>query len=49
MDDHHLRCTVHGAFAPLIAALERAQVLELDSQEMTLEEIFHAAYRDQAS
>jgi ABC-2 type transport system ATP-binding protein len=48
VDDHHLRCTVHGAFAPLIAALTQAEVLELDSQEMTLDEIFHAAYRDQA-
>jgi ABC-2 type transport system ATP-binding protein len=49
VDDHHLQCTVHGAFAPLISALDEARVVELDSQEMSLEEIFHAAYRDRAS
>jgi ABC-2 type transport system ATP-binding protein len=44
LDDHHLRCTVRGPFAPLLAALDEARVLELDSEELSLEEVFLATY-----
>jgi ABC-2 type transport system ATP-binding protein len=42
--DHHLRCTVRGDFEPLLAALVPAGVIELDSQELSLEEVFLATY-----
>jgi ABC-2 type transport system ATP-binding protein len=42
--DHHLRCTVRGDFEPLLEALVRAGVVELDSEELSLEEVFLAAY-----
>ncbi|HYM96610.1 MAG TPA: ABC transporter ATP-binding protein [Candidatus Sulfotelmatobacter sp.] len=44
VDDHRLRCTVRGPFAPLVAALDEAKVLELDSEELSLEELFLATY-----
>ena len=44
VEDHHLRCTVRGAFAPVIAALDEARVVELDSEELSLEELFLATY-----
>ena len=44
IEDHHLRCTVRGAFAPVIAALDEATVVELDSEELSLEELFLASY-----
>jgi ABC-2 type transport system ATP-binding protein len=40
--DHHFTCTVQGTIAPLIHRLDRAGVVELDSHEMTLEEVFFA-------
>ena len=42
IDDHHLTCTVEGPMAPLLHRLEEAGVVELDSHEMTLEEVFFA-------
>ena len=41
-DDHHFTCTVQGTIAPLIHRLDKASVVELDSHEMTLEEVFFA-------
>ncbi|HKF19505.1 MAG TPA: ABC transporter ATP-binding protein [Candidatus Dormibacteraeota bacterium] len=42
-----LTCAVRGSFRPLLAALERAEVLNMVSHEPTLEEIFLAYYRDE--
>ncbi len=42
VDDHHLTCTVQGPIAPLLHRLDGARVVELDSHEMTLEEVFFA-------
>ncbi|HET7421634.1 MAG TPA: ABC transporter ATP-binding protein [Candidatus Dormibacteraeota bacterium] len=42
VDDHHFTCTVQGPIAPLLHRLEEAGVVELDSHEMTLEEVFFA-------
>jgi len=39
-----LTCAVHGAFGPLLALLSRAGVTELDSQELSLEELFFDYY-----
>jgi ABC-2 type transport system ATP-binding protein len=44
VEDHHVHCRVRGRFAPLLGALESAGVVELDSQEMSLEEVFLAEY-----
>lgn len=44
LTDHHLRCTVRGDFEPLLEALVPAGVVELDSEELSLEEVFLAAY-----
>jgi ABC-type multidrug transport system ATPase subunit len=40
VDDHHLSCAVQGSVAPLLAMLSDADVVELDSHELTLEEVF---------
>ncbi|MGA7911012.1 MAG: ABC transporter ATP-binding protein [Candidatus Dormiibacterota bacterium] len=40
--DHHVFCRMQGDFGPFIAALEPAGILELDSEEMSLEEVFLA-------
>lgn len=40
VDDHHLTCAVRGSVAPLLAMLSHADVVELDSHELTLEEVF---------
>jgi ABC-2 type transport system ATP-binding protein len=44
LTDHRLRCTVRGDFEPLLEALIPAGVLELDSEELSLEEVFLAAF-----
>jgi ABC-2 type transport system ATP-binding protein len=49
LSDHHLRCTVRGAFEPLLEALVTAGVVELDSEELSLEEVFLATYRKPAA
>lgn len=40
VDDHHLACAVQGSVAPLLSALSAADVVELDSHELSLEEVF---------
>lgn len=42
VEDHHLTCTVQGPISPLLHGLDKAAVVELDSHEMTLEEVFFA-------
>jgi ABC-2 type transport system ATP-binding protein len=38
--DHHLSCAVQGSIAPLLPVLSAANVVELDSHELSLEEVF---------
>ncbi len=40
VDDHHLSCAVQGSVGPLLRALSAAAVVELDSHELSLEEVF---------
>ena len=40
--DHVVSCSVHGSVGPLLHRLEAAGVVELDSHEMSLEELFFA-------
>jgi ABC-type multidrug transport system ATPase subunit len=42
VEDHRFTCTVQGPIAPLLHRLDEAGVIELDSHEMTLEEVFFA-------
>ena len=42
--DHHVHCTITGGMAPLIAVLQPATILALDSAEMSLEEVFLSQY-----
>jgi ABC-2 type transport system ATP-binding protein len=44
VEDHRVQCRVQGRIAPLLDALEPAGVVELDSQELSLEEVFLAEY-----
>lgn len=44
MTDHHMSWKVHGEFEPLLQTLAGAYVVELDSQELSLEEVFLATY-----
>ncbi len=46
VEDDRLRCAVRGSFAPLLDALAPADIRELDSRELTLEELFVAEYGD---
>lgn len=46
VEDHHLRCIVRGSFAPLLDALAGSDVLNLNSHEPTLEEVFLTYYRE---
>lgn len=39
-DAGHVRCAVHGSVKPLLDQLAAADVVELDSQELSLEEVF---------
>jgi ABC-2 type transport system ATP-binding protein len=48
VEDHHLSCTVHGGFGPLLQVLGREQVLNLVTHEPTLEDVFLAYFRDPA-
>jgi ABC-2 type transport system ATP-binding protein len=47
VEDHHMTCTVHGSFAPLLQALGRSEVLNLVTHEPSLEEVFLAYFRDE--
>ena len=40
VDGHVVSCTVHGEVGPLLAVLSRWGVVELDSRELSLEEVF---------
>jgi ABC-2 type transport system ATP-binding protein len=40
VEDQLLTCAVHGSVAPLLDVLSAADVVELDSHEMSLEEVF---------
>lgn len=40
VDDHVLTCGVHGDIGPLMGVLTAAGVVELDSHELSLEEVF---------
>jgi ABC-2 type transport system ATP-binding protein len=40
VDDHRLSCAVQGSIAPLLSVLSGANVVELDSHELSLEEVF---------
>jgi ABC-2 type transport system ATP-binding protein len=40
IDDHHLSCAVQGSVAPLLRVVSAADVVELDSHELSLEEVF---------
>ena len=44
--DHRVRCTVHGSFAPLMSAIAGSEVVKLTSHEPSLEEVFLTYYRD---
>lgn len=46
VDDRHVRCSVRGSFGPLLTALGSAAVREIDSRELSLEELFIAEYGD---
>jgi ABC-type multidrug transport system ATPase subunit len=45
-DDHRVRCTVHGTFAPLVQAIASSEVVNFSSREPSLEELFLTYYRD---
>lgn len=47
--DHHVLLRMQGNFEPLLDALEPAGILELDSEEMSLEEVFLAHYVENAA
>jgi ABC-2 type transport system ATP-binding protein len=47
-EDHRLRFTVRGSFAPLMKALSGSEVVTFSSHEPTLEEIFLTYYREGA-
>jgi ABC-2 type transport system ATP-binding protein len=40
VEDHQLSCAVQGPIGPLLAVLSAAGVVELDSHELSLEEVF---------
>ena len=44
LEDGHVRCSVQGSIAPLLTSLEPNDIQELDSRELTLEELFLAEY-----
>ncbi|MEV4706367.1 ABC transporter ATP-binding protein [Actinoplanes sp. NPDC049316] len=46
--DHRLTCAVRGTVAPLLRVLDGAGVVELDSHELSLEEVFLGEFPDAA-
>jgi ABC-2 type transport system ATP-binding protein len=46
VEDHKLHCEVRGSFAPLLEALGPEDIREVDSRELSLEELFVAEYGD---
>jgi ABC-2 type transport system ATP-binding protein len=49
LEDHHLTCSVRGPVSPLLQTLVDAGVVEVDSRELTLEEIFISEYETAAT
>jgi ABC-2 type transport system ATP-binding protein len=47
VEDHTVRCTVRGSFEPLLAAIANHRVVNLVSQEPSLEEIFLSFYQEE--
>jgi ABC-2 type transport system ATP-binding protein len=45
-EDHRVRFTVRGSFAPLMKAIAGSEVVNLSSHEPSLEEVFLAYYRE---
>ena len=45
-ENHRVRCTVHGSFEPLMAAMGGAHVVNLTSHEPSLEEAFLEYYAE---
>jgi ABC-2 type transport system ATP-binding protein len=45
VQDHRVRCTVQGSFAPLMRALAGSEVAKFSSHEPSLEEVFLTYYR----
>ena len=45
VDGHRIRCTVRGSFEPLLTAIANHRVVNLVSQEPSLEEIFLSYYQ----
>ncbi|HET7466058.1 MAG TPA: ABC transporter ATP-binding protein [Candidatus Dormibacteraeota bacterium] len=48
VEDRIVTCTVHGSFAPLLAALHGAEVTNLVSREPSLEEMFLEYYQERS-
>jgi ABC-2 type transport system ATP-binding protein len=48
IEDHHLTCSVRGPVSPLLQVLVAAEVVEVDSRELSLEEIFISEYETTA-
>lgn len=48
VDDHLVRCTIHGPIDPLIKTIARFEVVDLISEQPNLEEIFMAFYSREA-
>jgi ABC-2 type transport system ATP-binding protein len=46
IEDGLIRCAVHGSFEPLMATVRANGIEELDSRELSLEELFLAEYGD---
>ncbi len=46
IEDGHLRCAVSGSFGPLITTVGPSAIEEVDSRELSLEELFLAEYAD---
>jgi ABC-type multidrug transport system ATPase subunit len=44
IQDHHVLCRMEGDFTPLLHVLDSAGIREIDSEEMSLEEVFLAQY-----
>ncbi|HSL25104.1 MAG TPA: ABC transporter ATP-binding protein, partial [Acidimicrobiia bacterium] len=49
IEDHHLTCSVRGPVSPLLRALVDAEVVEFDSRELSLEEVFISEYETAVS
>ncbi len=48
VQDDHISCSVHGSIGPLLAWLSARDVIELDSRELSLEEVFFTEIEDES-